>query len=382
MTKQRKRKAIKTFAALCTAAIAVAAFYFLLEEREIPFSLPKAAPLEQSIDASLAPIARSRPTLPELEPPEQEPPEPIEEVALEPEPESLVTQAEPPILVVDPPIYIPDVLPDTPSCNGGCNRAWIKGTFGKSPSFDRAYLSVGYQHLPYILPGTWGCGTYGAAHLRDNDNWAFTLGPSFYWNPRHTCLLLGGSIFYDARNFFAHYWSQVGLTLEAYLGCWRGVINGYMPAGDRTRFATPDVYTFAEGQVVTAQYIETAIPLIEALIGRCFCPHRDSSVDVQIGVYNLSPGPDLNYIGFVGRARVDGIGPIFLEAQFTRDPWFYSRGHVGIGVQTWWRHKKTRPCDCCNSCKCYYCPRPLLRREWVIMDSCCNYTLTSPGASR
>jgi len=262
---------------------------------------------------------------------------------------------------------------------GGCCRAWIKGVAGKSPSFDRAYASVGLQYLPLVSPGGCGWSGFGAGYLRDENNWAFTVGPGLYWNPQSTPFLLGGSLFYDARNIFGRYYSQIGASAEVYFCQWRAVVNGYMPAGRRIRYNEPVVYTgFPRGEVVTAQFLQTAVPLFEGLIGRCFQPHPNASLDLQFGIYNLSPAADRNYIGLLARARVEGRWPIFVEAQLSKDPWFRSRGQVAIGAQVRWRQPKCRRTGCCDPCQRLFCPRPLQRKEWVIINGCCNYTLRGP----
>lgn len=259
--------------------------------------------------------------------------------------------------------------------NEGAFRFWGKETAGKSPGFDQPYTTVGLQYLPAVSPGVVALTGYCAAHLHDSEDWGVTVGPGIYWNPASRNYLIGLSLFYDLRATESPLYSQIGFTLESYIGRWRGVIHGYLPGGRRTRHAPPVFYGgYPNNIVVSTHFSETAMPVVEALVSRLFCtPSRKGSFDLQVGLYSLSPAKSLNYIGLLARGRLEAGRVLFFEAQYSKDRWFHSRGELSIGIQTRWYRNK-RSCGC--SCPCKFCPRPTQRKEWIVLDGCCNYSIS------
>lgn len=254
--------------------------------------------------------------------------------------------------------------------NEGAFRIWGKETGGRSPGFDDAYTTVGLQYLPAVSPGMVALTGYCAANLHDSEDWGLTVGPGVYWNPINRNYLIGLSLFYDLRATESPLYSQLGFTIESYIGRWRGLIHGYLPGGRRTRHSPPVFYGgYPNNVVVSTHFSETAMPVVEALLSRLFCSPR-GSFDLQIGLYSLSPAKSLNYIGLLGRGRLEVGSVLFFEAQYSKDPWFHSRGQLSIGIQTRWYRNK-RSCGC----PCKFCPRPTQRKEWIVLDGCCNYSV-------
>lgn len=145
-------------------------------------------------------------------------------------------------------------------------------------------------------------------HIFNSSHLAANGGLGLRYLSQSSGIVYGINGYYDWRDSSLGSYNQIGPGFEILGRAWSFRANGYIPVGDKNQFSTKRSYDYPGGARLDCRRRETALPGVDAEIGRFFWPKKACdpySLYFGIGPYYFSRKCGKDMIGGQCRFMVD-----------------------------------------------------------------------------